>query len=73
MKLNDLLNSNVLDGYSIKVYNKLSEELAINKAVLNSNVKTINITMNPKTVFVIVDYLDYQDKQLIKDLKQFDN
>ena len=73
MRLNDLLNSNVLDGYSIKVYNELSEELDINKAILNSNVKTINITMNPKTVFIIVDYLDYQDKELIKDLKQFDD
>ena len=73
MKLNDLINSNVLDGYSIKVYNELSEELDVNKAVLNSNVKTINITMNPKTVFVIVDYLDYQDRKLIKDLEQFNN
>ena len=73
MKLNDLLNSNVLDGYSIKVYNELSEELDMCKAILNSNVKTINITMNPKTVFIIVDHLDYQDRELIKDLKQFDN
>lgn len=58
MKLNDLLNSNVLDGYSIKVYNELHEELDVNKAVLNSNVKTINITMNPKTVFIVVDFLN---------------
>ena len=71
MRLNDLLNSNVLDGYSIKVYNELHEELDITTTICESNVKTINITMNPKTVFVIVDYLDYQDRELIKDLKQF--
>ena len=73
MKLNDLLNSNILGSYAIKVYNELHEELDMTTAIYKSNVKTINITMNPKTVFIIVDYLDYQDKELIKDLKQFDN
>lgn len=58
MKLNDLLNSNVLDGYSIKVYNELHEELEMTTTVLSSNVKTINITMNPKTVFIVVDFLN---------------
>lgn len=58
MKLNDLLNSNVLDGYSTKVYNELHEELETTTAILKSNVKTINITMNPKTVFIVVDFLN---------------
>ena len=59
MKLGELLDSNVLDDYRIKVYNNYSEEIDISALTKAFDIESINITVSTKTAFVKLKGLDY--------------